>query len=60
MVKSRISRYPIICYNGQYRTDGEGNPKVYMLYGHVHNTYGRILVLIGIVVKFIKVIEEKD
>lgn len=33
-----LSHYPIICYNGQYRKDGDGNPKRYMLYGHVHNT----------------------
>ena len=39
-----LSHYPIICYNGQYRTDSEGNPKVYMLYGHVHNTYDEFLV----------------
>ena len=27
-----------MCYNGQYRLDEEGNPKTYMLYGHVHDT----------------------
>ena len=25
-------------YNGPYRLDEEGNPKTYMLYGHVHDT----------------------
>lgn len=33
-----LSHYPILFYNGQYRVDESGNPKVYMLYGHVHNT----------------------
>ena len=33
-----LSHYPMLCYNGQYRKDPEGNPKRYMLYGHVHNT----------------------
>ena len=33
-----LSHYPIMCYNGQYRTDDKGNPKAYMLYGHVHDT----------------------
>ena len=33
-----LSHYPIMCYNGQYRKDPEGNPRRYMLYGHVHNT----------------------
>ena len=33
-----LCHYPIICYNGQYRLDEKGNPKVYMLYGHVHDT----------------------
>lgn len=39
-----LSHYPVFCYNGQYRLDEEGNPKVYMLYGHVHNTYDEFLV----------------
>ena len=39
-----LSHYPIMCYNKQYRKDGEGNPLTYMLYGHVHNTYDEILV----------------
>ena len=33
-----LCHYPILCYNGQYRLDKEGNPKVYMLHGHIHNT----------------------
>lgn len=33
-----LCHYPIMCYNGQYRIDEQGNPKVYMLYGHVHDT----------------------
>lgn len=33
-----LCHYPIMCYNGQYRVDELGNPKTYMLYGHVHDT----------------------
>ena len=33
-----------MCYNGQYRYDSEGNPKTYMLYGHVHNTFDEVLI----------------
>ncbi|MCF0259296.1 MAG: metallophosphoesterase [Erysipelotrichaceae bacterium] len=33
-----LSHYPIVCYNGQYRRDENGNPKTYMLHGHIHNT----------------------
>lgn len=39
-----LSHYPILCYNGQYRLDENGNPKTYMLYGHVHNTYDQRLI----------------
>lgn len=39
-----LSHYPIFCYNGQYRRNGEGIPKTYMLYGHVHNTFDEILI----------------
>ncbi len=39
-----LSHYPIFCYHGQYVRDGEGNPKTYMLYGHVHDTYDEVLV----------------
>ena len=38
-----LSHYPVFCYNGQYRKDN-GIPFVYMLYGHVHNTYDEVLV----------------
>lgn len=38
-----LCHYPILCYNGQYRLDGEGNPKTYMLYGHVHDTFDQRL-----------------
>ena len=30
--------YPILCYNSQYKRDENGNPYVWMLYGHVHDT----------------------
>lgn len=33
-----LCHYPIMCYNGQFRRDAEGNPKVFMLHGHIHNT----------------------
>lgn len=33
-----LCHYPILCYNGQYRMDEKGNPKTYMLHGHVHDT----------------------
>lgn len=33
-----LCHYPIMCYNGQYRLDEAGNPRTYMLYGHVHDT----------------------
>ncbi len=39
-----LSHYPMMCYNGQYRKDPEGNPKRYMLYGHVHNTHDEQLI----------------
>ncbi len=39
-----LSHYPIFCYNGQYRLDKGGNPKTYMLFGHVHGTYDDVLV----------------
>lgn len=39
-----LSHYPVFCYNGQYRRDKEGEPKTYMLYGHVHNTQDEVLV----------------
>ena len=33
-----LCHYPILFYNGQYRLDENGNPKTYMLYGHVHDS----------------------
>lgn len=39
-----LCHYPIICYNGQYRLDKTGNPKTYMLYGHVHDTRDQRLI----------------
>ncbi len=39
-----LSHYPIMCYNGQYRRDSEGNPRTWMLYGHVHNTFDEYLI----------------
>lgn len=33
-----LCHYPIVCYNGQFRLDKDGNPKVYMLHGHIHRT----------------------
>ena len=39
-----LCHYPIMCYNGQYRLDEDGNPKVYMLYGHVHDTHDQRLI----------------
>lgn len=38
-----LSHYPIFCYNGQYQLDKKGNPRTYMLYGHVHNSYDEYL-----------------
>ncbi|MCI8516293.1 MAG: phosphoesterase [Hungatella sp.] len=39
-----LCHYPILFYNGQYRLDREGNPRTYMLYGHVHDTKDQRLV----------------
>ncbi len=39
-----LCHYPVFCYNGQYRLDDKGNPKSYMLYGHVHDTQDQRLV----------------
>lgn len=39
-----LCHYPIMCYNGQYRLDENGNPRTYMLYGHVHNTQDERLI----------------
>lgn len=39
-----LSHYPIFCYNGQYHFTPDGDPRAYMLYGHVHNTFDEVLV----------------
>ncbi len=39
-----LSHYPVFCYNKQYLRDKNGNPRTYMLYGHVHDTYDEYLV----------------
>ena len=39
-----LSHYPVFCYNGQYRLSKHGNPKTFMLYGHVHDTTDQRLV----------------
>lgn len=39
-----LCHYPIMCYNGQYRLSSKGNPKTYMLYGHVHDTRDQRLI----------------
>ena len=38
-----LCHYPILCYNGQYLFDEAGNPRTYMLYGHVHDTWDQRL-----------------
>ena len=38
-----LCHYPMMCYNGQYYRDEQGNPKTYMLYGHVHDTHDQRL-----------------
>ena len=38
-----LCHYPVMCYNGQYRLDKNGNPKTYMLHGHVHDTHDQRL-----------------
>ena len=37
------SHYPIPFYDGQYRLRHNGDPKTYMLYGHVHETRDEVL-----------------
>ena len=39
-----LSHYPIMFYNMQYRLNKEGQPKTYMLYGHVHDTHDQRLI----------------
>lgn len=38
-----LCHYPIVCYNGQYRKDINGNPSTYMLHGHIHQTHDQEL-----------------
>ncbi len=38
-----LSHYPVFCYHGQYQLDKKGNPRTYMLYGHVHDSYDEYL-----------------
>ena len=38
-----LCHYPVMCYNGQYRLDKDGNPKTYMLHGHTHDTHDQRL-----------------
>lgn len=39
-----LCHYPTFCYNGQYRLGKDQDSQVYMLYGHVHDTYDEKLV----------------
>ncbi len=39
-----LCHYPILCYNGQYLRTDDGDPRTYMLYGHVHDTRDQRLV----------------
>lgn len=39
-----LSHYPIFAYNGQYQISKAGNPKTFMLYGHVHDTFDEVLI----------------
>ena len=38
-----LCHYPILCYNGQYLRTEDGEPRTYMLYGHVHDTWDQRL-----------------
>ena len=38
-----LCHYPIPFYNGQYRLRHNGDPKTYMLYGHVHESRDEVL-----------------
>ena len=38
-----LSHYPVFCYPGQYRRNGD-KASTYMMYGHVHNTHDEVLV----------------
>ena len=39
-----LCHYPIMCYNGQYSRNKKGEPRRYMLYGHVHDSHDETLV----------------
>ncbi len=39
-----LCHYPVFCYNGQYKKENEKIAGVYMLHGHVHDTYDQALV----------------
>ncbi len=39
-----LSHYPIACYNGQYLKNKKGEPRTYMLYGHVHDSHDERLI----------------
>lgn len=39
-----LCHYPVFCYHGQYRKDAKGQDHVYMLYGHVHDSFDEKLV----------------
>ncbi len=39
-----LSHYPTFCYNHQFLKRTNGEPRTYMLYGHVHNSHDEILV----------------
>lgn len=39
-----LCHYPVFCYNGQNRLTDAGNPRTYMLYGHVHNSQDELLI----------------
>jgi len=38
------SHYPTFCYNHQHVRNSKGEPRTYMLYGHVHNSPDELLV----------------
>lgn len=38
------SHYPVFCYNHQYLKTESGEPRTFMMYGHVHNTHDELLV----------------
>ena len=48
-----LCHYPVMCYNGQYRRTKTGEPKTYMIYGHVHDTHDQRLIE-----KFVKITRE--